>query len=202
MARIVFATGNKGKLKEIRSIMADLNMEIVSMKEAGVDPEIVEDGKTFKENAFIKAREVAKLLKDDIVMADDSGLVIDALNGEPGIYSARYLGEDTPYSVKNADLIKRLEGVENKDRTARFVCVVACVFPDKTEAFGEGVIEGRIGYEERGENGFGYDPIFYLPDKDVTTAELSEEDKNAISHRGNALRAVKDHVLRWSRENS
>lgn len=196
MYRIVFATGNAGKMKEIREILADLPAEIQSMKEAGVTADIVEDGSSFEENALIKARAVAELLNDGrtVVLADDSGLEIDYLNGEPGIYSARYMGEDTSYRIKNANLIERLDGVPVERRTARFVCAIAAVFPDGSTAVRRGVIEGKIGYEERGENGFGYDPIFYLPDMSRTTAELSPEEKNAVSHRGRALEAIKQDL--------
>ena len=174
--RIVFATGNAGKIKEIRMIMEDTGMEVVSMKDAGITADIDENGKTYEENALIKARAVAAFT-NDIVMADDSGLEIDYLNKEPGIYSARYLGEDTPYSVKNANLIQRLEGVPEEQRTARFVCAIAAVLPDGRELTTRAAIEGRIGYDEKGKNGFGYDPIFYVPEFGKTTAELTEEEK-------------------------
>ena len=159
------------------------------MKEAGIQANIIEDGKTFEENAVIKAKAIAQL-SEEIVLADDSGLVIDYLNGEPGIYSARYMGEDTSYSIKNGNLIQRLEGVPDEERTARFVCAIAAAFPDGTVLTTEGTVEGRIGYEEKGENGFGYDPIFYLPEYGCTTAQLTEEKKNEISHRGKALRKM------------
>lgn len=188
--RIIFATGNAGKMKEIRNILADIPAEVVSMKEAGVQADIVEDGKTFAENAVIKAKAIMELT-GEIVLADDSGLVIDYLNGEPGIYSARYMGEDTCYRIKNANLIERLSGVPDEKRTARFVCAIAAAFPDGRVEITEGTIEGRIGYEEKGENGFGYDPIFFVPEYGCTTAELSEEQKNQISHRGKALTAMK-----------
>ena len=174
--RIVFATGNAGKIKEIRMIMEDTGMEVVSMKDAGITADIDENGKTYEENALIKARAVAAFT-NDIVMADDSGLEIDYLNKEPGIYSARYLGEDTPYSVKNANLIQRLEGVPEEQRTARFVCAIAAVLPDGRELTTRAAIEGRIGYDEKGKNGFGYDPIFYVPEFGKTPAELTEEEK-------------------------
>lgn len=193
MRRIIFATGNEGKMKEIRKILADLDVEILSMKEAGIHIDIVENGNTFGENARIKAKEIASRC-NEIVLADDSGLVIDYLNGEPGIYSARYLGEDTSYRVKNNDLIHRLENAEGHNRTARFVCAIATVFPDGSSFTTEGVIEGRIAYEERGSNGFGYDPIFYVPEYDRTTAELTDEEKNEISHRGKALTAMKEYL--------
>ena len=190
-SKIIFATGNMGKIREVREILSDLGMEVVSMKEAGIHAEITEDGKSYEENALIKAREIAKYT-NAIIMADDSGLEIDYLNGEPGIYSARYLGEDTSYSVKNKNLMDRLEGVPDEKRTARFVCAIAAVMPDGRELTTRGIIEGRIGYEEAGENGFGYDPIFYVPEFGRTTAQLSPEEKNAISHRGKALRKMKE----------
>ena len=189
--RIVFATGNAGKVREVKAILADLNMEVLSMKEAGVYAEAEENGTTFAENAMIKAKDIAAKVSDAIVMADDSGLVVDALNGEPGIYSARYLGEDTPYSIKNANIIERLEGIPVEGRSARFVCAIAAVLPDGRVLSTEGTIEGYIGYEERGNGGFGYDPIFMVPEYGCSTAELSAEAKNAISHRGKALNAMK-----------
>ncbi|GFI21390.1 dITP/XTP pyrophosphatase [Lachnospiraceae bacterium] len=193
--RIIFATGNFDKMKEIQMILDDLGLEIQSMKEAGVNIEIVEDGKTFEENARIKAEAIADELKkrgvNAVVLADDSGLEIDYLNKEPGIYSARYLGENTSYSIKNANLIERLAGVPDEKRTARFVCAIAAVFPDGKTFDTKAAIEGRIGYEEKGNNGFGYDPIFYLPEYGKYSAELTPEEKNRISHRGKALNEMK-----------
>ena len=191
--RVIFATGNKGKMNEIRQILSDMDLELLSMKEAGIDIEIVEDGSSFEENAIIKAKAVAACT-DAIVLADDSGLEIDYLNGEPGIYSARYMGEDTPYSVKNRNFIERLQGVPAEKRTARFVCVIAAAMPDGEVFTTKGVIEGQIAEEPRGENGFGFDPIFYVPEYGCTTAELSEEQKNEISHRGKALTAMKEEL--------
>jgi XTP/dITP diphosphohydrolase len=187
---IIFATGNEGKMKEIRMILADLDYKIVSMKEAGIDIDIIEDGKTFEENALIKANAIAKET-GALVLADDSGLEIDYFHGEPGVYSARYLGEDTPYEVKNRIILERMEDVPEDERTARFVCVIAVAFPDGTTKTVRGTIEGIIGYESKGENGFGYDPIFYLPDYGCTSAQLSPEQKNKISHRGKALQQMK-----------
>lgn len=193
--RIVFATGNEGKLREIKEILGDLKLEIVSMKDAGIQTEIEENGSTYEENALIKARAVAALAEaGDIVMADDSGLEIDYLNREPGIYSARYLGEDTSYRIKNQNLIERLTGVPDEKRTARFVCAIAAVLPDGRELTSRGVIEGRIGYEEKGTGGFGYDPIFQVPELGKSTAELTEDEKNAVSHRGRALRGMKEEL--------
>lgn len=191
MTKIVFATGNKDKMREIREIMQDMNVEVISMKDAGITVDIVEDGKTFEENALIKARAVAAYT-DAIVLADDSGLEIDYLNKEPGVYSARYLGEDTSYTIKNRALLDRLEGVEKEKRTARFVCAIAAVLPDKTELVTRQTMEGYIGDEPEGENGFGYDPIFYLDEFGCSSAALSREQKNAISHRGKGLRAMKE----------
>lgn len=192
--RIVFATGNEHKMEEIRMILADLGMEICSMKEAGIDIDVVEDGITFEENAQIKAQAISKLLPNDIILADDSGLEIDYLNKEPGIYSARYAGVETSYDIKNQMLLDRLEGVSDEDRTARFVCAIAAVFPDGEEAVVRGTIEGIIGYEIKGEYGFGYDPIFYLPEYGCTTAQLKPEKKNELSHRGNALRIMRKRM--------
>lgn len=190
--RIIFATGNKDKMKEIRMIMEDLGLDILSMKEAGVEEEIVEDGMSFEENAEIKARTVARILTSDIVLADDSGLEIDYLDKAPGIYSARFAGEDTSYDIKNRILLDRLEGVADEKRTARFVCAVAAVFPDGTVSTVRRTIEGRIAHEASGKNGFGYDPIFYVPECGCTTAEMSCDRKNELSHRGKALRAMKE----------
>ena len=193
MKKVIFATGNQGKMKEIREILGDLDIELLSLKDAGIQADIVEDGKTFEENAQIKAKTICHLT-GEIVLADDSGLEIDYLNKEPGIYSARYMGEDTSYRIKNANLTQRLEGVPDEQRTARFVCAIAAAFPDGTMKTVRAAMEGRIGYEERGENGFGYDPIFWLPEYGCTSAELSMEEKNKISHRGKALRLIKDEL--------
>jgi len=190
MERIIFATTNEGKMKEIRMILADLGYEIVSLKEAGIKADIVEDGKTFEENAIIKAEAIMNMTKS-IVLADDSGLEVDYMDKQPGIYSARFLGEDTSYDIKNKYIIDKLDGVKMEDRTARFVCAMACAMPGKETITKRGTIEGYIGYEQKGENGFGYDPIFYLPEYDCTTAELNPEQKNEISHRGKALRQIK-----------
>ena len=200
MDKIIFATGNKDKVKEIQMILADLGLEVITMKDAGIKIDIEEDGSTYEENAMIKARAVAAYT-DAIVMADDSGLEIDYLNKEPGVYSARYLGEDTSYRIKNANLISRLDGVPDEKRTARFVCAIGAVLPDGTELTTRGTIEGIIGYEEKGANGFGYDPIFCVPEFGKTTAELSEEEKNQVSHRGNALRLMKEELKKYANIN-
>lgn len=181
-------------MREIRSILADTYPEVLSMKEAGIRTDVMEDGSTYEENALIKARAVAAAGAEGIVMADDSGLEVDYLNREPGVYSARYMGEDTSYRIKNANLISRLEGVPEEKRTARFVCAIAAVLPDGRELTVRAAIEGRIGYEEKGTGGFGYDPIFYVPELGKTTAELTEEEKNLVSHRGKALRLMKEEL--------
>ncbi len=194
--RIVFATGNKDKMREIRQILGGIDAQILSMKEAGVFEDVVEDGQTFSENARIKADAIYDLLQEKepeeaaqtIVLADDSGLEIDYFGGEPGIYSARYLGKDTPYTEKNSIILQRLEGVADEERTARFVCAIAARLPEGKKLDTLGKMEGRIGYSISGENGFGYDPIFFLPEYGKTSAELSPEEKNAVSHRGKALR--------------
>lgn len=186
--RLVFATGNQGKVNEFRQMLGE-SYEILSMKDLDVAVDIVEDGRTFEENAVIKAKTVMEAT-GEMVLADDSGFEVDCLGKEPGIYSARYMGEDTPYSVKNAELLRRCEGVPEEKRDARFVCVIACAYPDGTVDTATGVIEGKIAHEPKGENGFGYDPIFYLPERGCTTGELLPEEKNAISHRGIAVRKM------------
>ena len=197
MDTIIFATGNKNKMIEIRMILADLGCKILSQKEAGIQADVVEDGQTFEENALIKATTIADIArkmteyKNAVVLADDSGLEIDALNKEPGIYSARYMGEDTSYDIKNQALIDRLDGVPDEKRTARFVCAIAAALPDGSTEVVRGTMEGRIGYEITGENGFGYDPIFYLPQFGCSSAELEPEKKNELSHRGEGLRKMR-----------
>ena len=191
--RIIFATGNLDKMNEIRMILSNFGIPIVSMKEAGIDVDIIEDGKTFEENADIKAKTIMELT-GEIAMADDSGLEIDYLNKEPGIYSARYMGENTPYDIKNKNLIGRLEGVPDELRTARFVCAITTAFPTGEILRSRGTIEGMIGYDIIGENGFGFDPIFYLPEYSCTTAQLDPIKKNELSHRGKALRLMNEQL--------
>lgn len=206
MEKIIFATGNAHKMEEIRMILADLGMEILSQKEAQITADVVEDGTSFEENALIKAGGIAGIAaqnpeyRNAIVLADDSGLEIDYLNKEPGIYSARYMGEDTSYDIKNNELIRRLEGVPDEKRTARFVCAIAAVFPDGTKKVVRGIMEGRIGYKAAGENGFGYDPIFYLPEYGCTSAELSPEKKNELSHRGEGLRKMRKIIEEFQKK--
>ena len=193
--RIVFATGNEGKMREIREILKDLKLPVQSMKEAGADPEIVENGATFEENAVIKARAVWKET-GGIVLADDSGLVVDCLGGEPGIYSARYMGEDTSYEIKNQNIIDRVNQAGGS-RSARFQCVIAAVLPDGEVFTAKAAMEGEIAHKPAGRGGFGYDPILYIPEFGATSAELSVEQKNQISHRGKALEAMKNRLKRY-----
>lgn len=195
--KIIFATGNEHKMIEIRMILSDLGLEVLSQSEAGLHADVVEDGSTFEENALIKATKIAEAARvveeyrSAVVLADDSGLEIDYLNKEPGIYSARYMGENTSYDIKNQALLDRLEGVEDEKRTARFVCAIAAAFPDGSTAVVRGTMEGIIGHEIAGENGFGYDPIFYLPEYGCTSAQLAPEKKNELSHRGEGLRKMR-----------
>lgn len=191
---MIFATGNMGKLREIKDILGDIGEEIISMKEAGIDVDIEENGTTFEENAIIKAKAIMEMT-GQMVLADDSGLEVDALNKEPGIYSARYLGTDTPYEIKNQDIINRLEGVEGDARSARFVCAIAAAFPDGEVIVTRGTIEGVIAKEPAGNNGFGYDPIVYVPEYGMTTGQMEPEAKNKISHRGKALEEMKKILL-------
>lgn len=194
--RIIFATGNEGKMKEIRLLLADLGLPVLSMKEAGVVLDIEETGATFAENAELKARAVWERT-GDIVLADDSGLAVDYIGGEPGIYSARYMGEDTSYEIKNREIIRRLEGARDVQRSARFVCDIAAVMPDGSVKHAQETMEGLIAGEPAGCGGFGYDPILYIPEFGKTSAELTMDQKNQISHRGKALRAMKAELLLW-----
>lgn len=193
MIEILFATSNAGKAKEVQAMFSDLDVDVKTLREEGIDVAIEENGQTFAENALIKARAIAGMT-DKIVLADDSGLVVDYLNGEPGIYSARYMGEDTSYDIKNARILERMEGVPDDQRTARFVCAMAAIMPGGEVICTEGIMEGLIGYEMKGTNGFGYDPIFYLPEYGMTSSEISPEKKNEISHRGKALRKMQDEL--------
>jgi XTP/dITP diphosphohydrolase len=200
--QVIFATANQDKLKEIRAIMSELGAKVLSMAEAGVFIDIEETGATFMENAIIKARALhAVAPAKALVMADDSGLEIAHLHGEPGVYSARYMGSETSYRIKNQNLIDRLAGVADEERRARFVCAIAAVLPDGELVSCEGVMEGRIAYQESGANGFGYDPIFFLPEYGLTSASLPPEEKNRISHRGKALRAMKEKLRELGLEN-
>ncbi len=196
MTRIILASNNAGKIKEVRQILDNPELEIVTMKEAGVDIDIEENGATFEENALIKARTVMEHT-GCLTIADDSGLEVDAMNKEPGVYSARFMGYDTSYDIKNQAIIDKLKGLKGDDRSARFVCVIAAVLPDGTELVTRGTMEGIIAYHMDGENGFGYDPILYLPEFAKTSASLTDEQKNAISHRGKALRLMRDELAEY-----
>lgn len=193
MKKIIFATSNEGKMKEVRMILQDLGYPIISLKEAGIKVDIVEDGDTFEANAVIKAKTIMEMT-GEIVLADDSGLEVDAMDKAPGIYSARFLGEDTSYEIKNHYIIDKLKDVEQQDRSARFVCAIACAFPDGEIITKTATVEGFIGYEPLGDNGFGYDPIFFVPEFNCTTAQLTMEQKNQISHRSKALEAMKREI--------
>ena len=188
------ATQNADKVREIRQMLEGSDIEIISLKEAGITADINENGKTFEENAVIKAETIRNIAKE-MVIADDSGLEIDYMGGAPGVYSARFMGEDTSYDIKNAAILKELEGVPDEERGARFVCSIAIAYPDRETKTFTGVFEGRIAYEPAGENGFGYDPVFFVPECGCTSAELAPEVKNSMSHRGKALKmAVRELI--------
>ncbi len=191
MKSIILASNNKDKVKEVKEILK--GYDIISMKEAGIDVDIEENGTTFEENALIKARAIM-MLTGQITMAADSGLEIDYLNKAPGVYSARFMGHDTSYDIKNKALIQKLEGVKGSDRSGRFVCAIAVCFPDGREIVKRGTMEGLIAEEIKGDNGFGYDPIVYLPEYGRTSGELAPEEKNKISHRGKALALIKEEL--------
>ncbi len=194
MRKVIFATSNEGKMKEIREILCDMDIELLSLKEAGLNPDIEENGTTFEENAIIKAKEVMELT-GEIVLADDSGLEVDYMEKAPGVYSARFMGEDTSYLIKNQYIIDRLAAAEGDERSARFVCVIACAFPDGTVITCRETVEGFIAKEiSSGSTGFGYDPIFYVPEYDRAMSDMTPEQKNAISHRGKALRAMREVI--------
>ena len=197
---IVFMSGNGGKMREIRAIMKDSGLPVLSMKEAGITAEIEENGTTFKENACIKAS-AAGVMPDTIFVADDSGLSVDALGGAPGIYSSRFMGEDAGYDVKIGAILEKLQGLTGEERSARFECCMAALFPDGTMKTAYGALEGQIADHTAGSNGFGYDPCFFLPEYGVTSAEITSEEKNRISHRGQALRKMKDIIMEYLNEN-
>lgn len=187
--KLVFATNNQGKVNEIRQILSEEHFEIFALKDLDIDIDIEENGASFEENAIIKAKAIMEMT-GEMVLADDSGFEVDYLDQEPGIYSARYLGEETPYEVKNAEILKRCQDAKEGERAARFVCAIACAFPDGNIITTLGIIEGELAKEPAGINGFGYDPIFYLPERGCTTGEMPPEEKNKISHRGIALRKM------------
>jgi XTP/dITP diphosphohydrolase len=191
MRKVIFATSNEGKMKEIREILKDMEIELLSLKDAGLNPEIEENGETYEENAVIKAKTVMELT-GEIVLADDSGLEVDYLDKAPGVYSARFMGETTSYDIKNRYILDQLAAAKEEERSARFVSAIACAFPGGEVITRRATVEGVIAKEIVGANGFGYDPIFYVPEYGCTTAEMSEELKNEISHRGKALNAMKE----------
>lgn len=192
MKRIIVATKNKGKMKEIREILSDLEYEILSLEDIGLDVDVVEDGNTFQENATKKAVEIMKIC-NEITLADDSGLSVDALNGAPGIYSARYSGEHGDDLQNNLLLLENMKN--QKNRNAKFICSIALAFPDGKIINVDGEFYGQIDYEMKGQGGFGYDVLFYLPEYDKTSAEISAEEKNKISHRFKALNKLKEELI-------
>ena len=197
--KIIMATSNQDKVREIRQMLEGSGIEISSLKDEGININIEETGTTFDDNALIKA-EAVRDYTGQMAIADDSGLVIDYLDGAPGVYSSRFMGEDTPYPEKNAAILKKLENVADEERSARFVCAMAIAYPDGHSTVCRGIMEGRIAHEIAGEGGFGYDPVFFLPDRGLTSAQLSPDEKNAISHRGKALRQVID-ILKKDMQN-
>ena len=195
MKTIILATNNENKLREIREMLSGGDIEVISLKEAGILKDVKETGTTFKENAAIKAREICRVANEP-VLADDSGLEVDYLDGEPGIYSSRFMGEDTPYEEKNRAIIDKLKGTREDERGAAFRCVMALVFPDGREFYTEGKMPGGIAEKPAGGNGFGYDPILFLPEYGKTSAQLLPEEKNIICHRGQALEKMVDIIRR------
>lgn len=192
--RIVLSSGNKHKITEIKHILRDMPFEVVSKDDLGyTDFDVVEDGKTLEENAFKKAEELHRLV-GGIVIADDTGLFVDSLNGEPGVYSARYAGEPVSNKNNNILLLKNLMNVPVEKRTAHFKTIIAIIFEDGRRIMAEGRVDGKIGFEERGKNGFGYDPLFIVEETEKTFAEMTEEEKNQISHRARALMNLKEKL--------
>lgn len=191
MTKLILATGNRGKVREFQELLASMAVEVISMRDAGIYTDINETGSTFEENALIKAREVRRIT-GGYTIADDSGLVVDSLDGAPGIYSSRFGGEGATDSEKNFKLLAMLKDVEPAKRTARFVCSIAFINKEGREFVVTGKCEGMIAFSPKGENGFGYDPIFFIPEYDKTMAQLEPELKNQISHRGRAMKALKD----------
>ena len=195
MKKFIVATKNKGKLKEISEILKGFPFEVISMENVGIEKDIEEYGSTFEENAMIKAKEVCKLT-GEMVMADDSGLEVDFLDGAPGIYSARFAGENATDEDKNNKLLNLLEGVPFEKRTARFVCVIAVAYPNGDSFTVKGTCEGHIAFSPEGGNGFGYDPLFYVREYKMTTAQLDSSEKHKISHRGKALRLMVEELAK------
>ncbi|KGM95950.1 nucleoside-triphosphate diphosphatase [Clostridium novyi A str. 4552] len=191
MKKLIVASNNQHKIEEIKEMLKEFNLDVISLKEAGINIDVEENGVTFAENAHIKAAEIFKIVKDSMVLADDSGLMVEALNGEPGVYSARYAGEHGNDKKNNEKLLSKLKGIKFEDRKAKFICAMELIVDDNTFIKVQGEVKGYILEEERGENGFGYDPLFYVPKFDKTTAEMTSKEKNSISHRGKALKNLK-----------
>lgn len=197
--KIIIATKNEGKVREFRKLLEPLGYQPVSLKEENIDVDIIEDGDTFEENAHIKAKEIYKITKTPVI-ADDSGLEVEFLGGAPGIYSSRYAGENATDRDRNNKLLEEMQGADRPLRNARFVCALYCILDDAREYCVTGALEGFIGEEPKGENGFGYDPVFMIDD-DTSLAELSEEEKNKISHRARALKKLIDVLSEQKAEN-
>ncbi|WP_251862040.1 XTP/dITP diphosphatase [Clostridium sp. Marseille-Q2269] len=189
--KVIVASNNKDKIREIKQILKEFNIDAISMKEAGIDMDIVEDGNTFLENAYKKASTIHKILPNYMVIADDSGLMVDALNGAPGIYSARFAGEHGNYKKNNEKLLKELEGKQEEERTAKFVCAIVFIIDVDNVIKVQGEINGVIREKEEGQDGFGYDPLFYVPEYKKTFAQMDSQIKNSISHRGKAFEKLK-----------
>ncbi|MCY6484411.1 XTP/dITP diphosphatase [Clostridium aestuarii] len=194
MKKMIVASNNQHKISEIKQILKKFPIEIVSLKEAGIDIDIEENGKTFMENAHIKASEIKKIVGDYMVMADDSGLMVDILEGDPGVYSARYSGEHGNDKKNNEKLLDKLKDVELEKRTAKFVCAIEVIIDNNKKIQVQGEVKGYINYKEMGVDGFGYDPLFYIPEFKKTFAEMSSEEKNSISHRGTALKKLEKKI--------
>lgn len=193
MKRLIFATKNKGKARELSAMLKGLELKIETMQEAGIEIDIDETGASFEENALIKAQAVA-VASGEAAIADDSGLEVDYIDGAPGIYSARYMGEETPYEVKNKKIIELLKEARGEERRARFICAVALALPDGTSFVERGVFEGYIGFEPKGENGFGYDPIFFVPEYGMTSGEMEPGLKNRVSHRAKGVSLIAGRI--------
>ena len=194
MKKLIVASNNQHKIEEIKEMLKEFNLDVISLKEAGIDIDVEENGTTFAENAHIKAYEIFKIVKDAMVLADDSGLMVEALNGEPGVYSARYAGEHGNDKKNNEKLLSKLKKFKFEDRKAKFVCAMELIIDEARTIAVQGEVKGYILEEQRGENGFGYDPLFYVPEYKKTTAEMTPEEKNSISHRGKALKNLKKSI--------
>lgn len=200
MKKLIVASNNIKKIKEIKEILSKYPIEIMSLKEAGIDIDIEENGDTFMENAYIKASEIYKILDNAMVLADDSGLTVDCLGGAPGVYSARFAGEHGNDKKNNEKLLSLLKGKNLDQRKGRFVCAIALIIDSNNVIKVEGEIEGVILAEEKGENGFGYDPLFYLPEYKTTFAEMDSKLKNSVSHRAKALKKLEDRIKKLMME--